>query len=252
MSIITIATDYGSFDGFTAAIKGVIKSLAPKAETIDVTDNLSTVLKGSLVLTRYCDLYPAGTVHLVIVDPTVGTARRALAGTDGKHFFVGPDNGVFSHVIAANPNLTWYEIEPALLPAREISNTFHGRDIFAPAAALVSIKTDLIRIGHPIDSPQVLDLPVPREKGGEIIGEVIDIDSFGNLIINILGESLEGKPKVMVGEKHIPMGKTFSDVEQGKPVAYIGGFGYLEIAVNLGRADTFFGAKVGSKVKVII
>jgi S-adenosyl-L-methionine hydrolase (adenosine-forming) len=250
MSIITIATDFGTSDGYTAALFGVMKSILPESEIISITDSLTSIRKTSLVITRYCFLYPQGTVHLVIVDPTVGTVRRPLVGTNGKYFFVGPDNGIFTQIILANPEMTWFEIDRSKLPAGEISNTFHGRDIFASAAALLSSGIAPDELGRRVNDPMKLDIPVPVQRENAIQGEIIDVDSFGNLIINIPGNMLKISSRIMMGDLTIPLGKTFADVEPGKPIAYIGSLGFLEIAVNMDRADKFPNIGVGSKVMV--
>ena len=250
MGLITIATDYGSADGYTAVVKGVIKSIAPETEIIDVTDSLASVLKASIALYRYFPHFPTGTVHLVVIDPTVGTKRRALAGTDGRSFFVGPDNGVFSMVIRNSTRTSWYKIQSEMLPAMGASATFHGRDIFGPAAAMISTGQQLENLGAELNDPYALNIPEPTKGGNHIIGEIIDIDTFGNLIINIPGSILSNGAKVMLEGTAIPSGTTFADVSPGMAVAYIGSIGFLEIAVNRGRADERFHAGVGSEVMV--
>lgn len=251
MSIITISTDYKTADGYSAVIKGVIKSLAPEVELIDVTNDLSTILKTSLVLSRYYLFYPPGTVHLVIIDPTVGSSRRVLAGSDGKQFFVGSDNGIFTQVIQSNPRSQWYSIDISRLPHKEkMSSTFHGRDIFAPAAALLSLGTDPDELGTLIADPVLVEIPEPSIKQNIISGEIIDIDTFGNLIINISGKILKEIATVSIKRENMPLKKTFSDVAARFPVAYIGSLGFLEIAINQGNAAEYFNAVIGDKVEV--
>ncbi len=252
MALITLATDYGDRDGYSAALIGVIKTIAPSAEVIEASNNLTTIAKTSLALWRYYAQYPKGTIHLVVVDPTVGTSRRALIGIGGGYYFVGPDNGIFSRVIEDNPQMNWYEIDQVRLPKRTISQTFHGRDIFAPAAALLARGDPPESFASKITNPIVMVVPQPVFTAGRISGEIIDIDSFGNLIINIRGENLSEKPKVAIKGHRIRFGKTFADVKPGNPVAYIGSLGLLEIAVNGKRADKYYGAKVGNKVTVSI
>jgi S-adenosylmethionine hydrolase len=251
MGIITIATDYGSIDGYTASVKGVIKALAPESEIIDVTDDLPSILKASLVLFRYYSLYPAGTVHLMIIDPTVGTRRRALAGTDGKYHYVGPDNGIFARVIEKEVNCRWYAIDASLLPTQTISSTFHGRDIFAPSAALLATGSLPEELGQRITDPRIIGIPKAHMKGNIIRGEIIDIDRFGNLITNVSDDILVGEPTVLLKkEEIIPFRKTFADVTPKSSVAYIGSLGYLEIAVNMGRADRLYRVDIGSIVEI--
>ncbi len=251
MGIITIATDFGPIDGYTATMKGVIKTIAPESEIIDVTDDLTGILKASLVLMRYYSYYPAGTVHLVIVDPTVGSVRKALIGRADDHYFVGPDNGVFSRVIAEKPASKWWSIDISSLPYQAMSSTFHGRDIFAPAAALLSVNRDPDALGKGIKRPLTLEIPRPVDRHNVVEGEIIDIDNFGNLITNINSDMLQQRTMITLADREpIPFVKTFSEVPPQSPLAYIGSIGYLEIAINLGRADSHFDIGIGGKVVV--
>jgi S-adenosyl-L-methionine hydrolase (adenosine-forming) len=251
MAIITLATDYGDLDGYNAAMIGVIKSLSPAAEIVEITNKLNTIVKTSLVLWRYYASFPPGTIHLVIVDPTVGSSRRALVGIDGPYYFVGPDNGIFSRIIENSSASGWFEIDSARIPQMEVSHTFHGRDIFAPAAAFLSMGKPPDTFSDKITDPVKIDIPKPLAVARRITGEIIDIDSFGNLIINITKEYLE-KPLVTLNSQDIPFGKTFTDVKPRHPIAYIGSIGLLEIAINGGRADKYYGVKIGNKVVVKI
>ncbi len=251
MGIITIATDFGSADAYTATMKGVIKTIAPEAEIIDVTDDLIGIPKASLVLMRYYSYYPAGTVHLVIVDPTVGSERKALIGQVENQYFVGPDNGVFSRVIAEKPHSKWWSVDISSLPYRAMSTTFHGRDIFAPAAALLSINRHPDALGDRSKRPLTLEIPRPVDRHNVIEGEIIDIDNFGNLITNISSDMLQQRTMITLADREpIPFVKTFSEVPPQRPLAYIGSLEYLEIAINLGRADSHFDIGIGGKVVV--
>lgn len=252
MALITLSTDFGRRDGYNGAVIGAIKSLAPRTEVIEVSDELSSISKGSLALWRYYSFFPLGTVHMIVVDPTVGTERRPLAGTDGRYMFVGPDNGIFTRIMEHTPSSTWYEINPSRLPAHQGSDTFHARDIFAPAAALLSMGKAPDILGQKISEPVTIDIPIPAIKGNLTKGEIIDIDSFGNLIINIPGESVGKDAKVTLKTKSIPLRRTFADVRTGRPVAYVGSLGLLEIAVNGRSAEEFFKVGVGEKVTVRI
>jgi S-adenosyl-L-methionine hydrolase (adenosine-forming) len=251
MAIITLATDFGDLDGYNAAMIGIIKSISSSAEIVEVTNKLSTIVKTSLVLWRYHKSFPAGAIHLVVVDPTVGSSRRALVGVSDSYYFVGPDNGIFSRVIESAPDSNWLEIDPTRIPKKEQSHTFHGRDIFAPAAALLSLGKPPESFCDKISDPVKIDIPKPVTVANRISGEIIDIDSFGNLIINININVMEN-PKVTLNSQDIPFGNTFSDVSSGHPVAYVGSLGLLEIAINGGRADKYYGTKIGNKVMVSI
>jgi S-adenosyl-L-methionine hydrolase (adenosine-forming) len=251
MALITLATDFGDLDGYNAAMIGIMKSISPSAEIIEVTNKLSTIVKTSLVIWRYHGSFPSGTIHLVVLDPTVGSSRRALVGVSGSYFFVGPDNGIFSRIIESAPSAKWFEIDPAMIPLKEHSHTFHGRDIFAPAAAMLSLGKAPETFCELISDPVTIDIPKPVTAGNRISGEIIDIDSFGNLIFNI-GINDTESPKVTLNSQDIPFGKTFNDVDLGHPVAYVGSLGLLEIAINGGRADKYYGTKLGNKVTVTI
>jgi S-adenosylmethionine hydrolase len=253
MSIITIATDFGTADGFSAAMIGVMKSIAPQAELVEVTHNLKGIVKANLVIERYFSFYPKGAVHMVVVDPTVGSDRKALIGYSGDYFFVGPDNGIFSKAASRSKQMDWWAIDVSCLPSGQISSTFHGRDIFAPAAALLSAGKSPNELGKKVDVVETIDLPRPTVEAKMISGEVIDIDNFGNLVTNIeAGMFTIGMLINLEADEGIPIVNTYSDVPRGKPLGYAGSAGYLEIGVNMGRADSFFKADIGRKVMLIL
>lgn len=246
-----MATDFGTADGYVAAMKGVIKSIVPDVDLIYVTHDLDSIMKSSLVLKRYYSFYPAGTIHMVVVDPTVGSDRLALIGYDGKYYYIGPDNGLFSRIITDNPDSLWWAIDPANIRQGKISSTFHGRDIFAPAAAMMATGNSPDDLGDRMKSPIILQLPLPRTITDGIDGEIIDIDKFGNLITNI-SRNMIGKDAIILLRECEPLKpvNTYSDVAVGKPLAYIGSLGYLEIGINRGRAENYFAASIGDKVRV--
>ena len=253
MSIITIATDFGTADGFTAAMIGVIKSIAPDAELVEVTHNLKGIVKTNLVIERYYSYYPNGAIHLVVIDPTVGSNRKALIGYSGDYFFVGPDNGIFSKAASRSGYIDWWAIDVSCLPSGQISSTFHGRDIFAPAAALLASGKSPNELGKKIKAVETIDLAQPVVKPKMIEGEVIDIDNFGNLVTNIESSMFTtGMLLNLEADEGIPIVNTYSDVPPGKPLGYAGSAGYLEIGSNLGRADSFFKANIGRKVMLIL
>jgi S-adenosylmethionine hydrolase len=189
----------------------------------------------------------------VVVDPTVGSDRKPLIGYSGDYFFVGPDNGIFSKAASRSGNMDWWAIDVSCLPSGQISSTFHGRDIFAPAAALLATGKSPSDLGKKIETVVIVDLPRPEVKAKMIAGEVIDIDNFGNLVTNIESSMFTtGMFLNLEADEGIPIVKTYSDVQQGKPLGYAGSAGYLEIGINMGRADTFFGADIGRKVMLIL
>ncbi len=253
MSLITIATDFGTADGFSAAMMGVMKSIAPKAEMVEVTHNLKGIVKTNLVIERYYLYYPEGTIHLVVVDPTVGSDRKPLIGYNGDYYFVGPDNGIFSKAASRSGHVDWWAIDESCLPSGKISPTFHGRDIFAPAAALLAVGKSPNELGQKVEAVETIDLPQPVVKPKMIEGEVIDIDNFGNLVTNIESKMFTtGMFLNLATDEGILIVNTYSDVPQGKPLGYAGSAGYLEIGVNRGRADAYFKAEPGTKVMVML
>ncbi|UCC80495.1 MAG: SAM-dependent chlorinase/fluorinase [Candidatus Zixiibacteriota bacterium] len=253
MSIITIATDFGTADGFAAAMIGVIKSIVPQTEVVEVTHSLKGIVKTNLVIERYYSYYPRNTIHLVVVDPTVGSDRKALIGYTGDYFFVGPDNGIFGKAAARSRQCDWWAIDTSCLPSGPVSSTFHGRDIFAPAAALLATGKTPNELGVKLESVEIIDLPRPVVKPKMIEGEVIDIDNFGNLVTNIeSGMFTTGMFVRFENGEKIPVVSTYSDVARGNPLGYTGSAGYLEIGVNMGRADLLFNADLGTKVMVML
>ncbi|HSB53361.1 MAG TPA: SAM-dependent chlorinase/fluorinase [Gemmatimonadales bacterium] len=248
MPIITLLTDYGTSDSYVAEVKGVLLTRAPGATLIDITHEISPgdVAAAGYILARAWSTFPAGTVHLAVVDPGVGTARAALALRTRKHAFVGPDNGVFGGVIRGA------EVQAVQLstPAGA-SATFHGRDVFAPAAASLAMGEDLDRLGPRFSAiPRRLSGAAPHYEGKTVIGEVIHVDRYGNLVTNLTGEYVPAYA-VLEAESLVigPLRSTFGDVEKGALLAYIGSGGTVEIAVRDGSASRRLGLGVGGRVK---
>jgi len=253
-SVITLTTDFGTKDGFVGQMKGVVLKINPQAILIDVTHDIApfSVLEGALVLRGVSRYFAGDTIHLGVVDPGVGSARRDTVVRAGNQFFVGPDNGLFSLVISSFE--TW--------EAREIRNTeycldnphptFHGRDVFAPVAAHLSAGKDLETVGPVVNDPVMLSIPSPRISGGTVEGEVIYIDRFGNLSTNIdAGMLNRAVSTVHVGNTTINgLSRFFSEVADGGALALINSFGFLEIAVNRGDASQELGIRCGVSVTV--
>jgi S-adenosylmethionine hydrolase len=253
MRIVTLATDFGTSDGFAAAMIGVMKSITPDFELVEVSHGLKGIVKTSLVIERYFMCYPHGTIHVVVVDPTVGSERKALIGFNGDYFFVGPDNGIFSRAASLSGRFNWWEIDVSRMPSRHISSTFHGRDIFAPAAAMLAGGCLPGELGERVDSIATIDLPRPVVQSKSIEGEIIDIDNFGNLITNIKADMFTAGMVVRLwNNANMPILSAFSDVPRGQPLGYAGSAGYLEIGINMERADVRFQATIGGKVLVIL
>lgn len=229
--VVTLLTDFGTADGYVAEMKGVILSAAPAVTIVDVTHDIPAqdVDAARLTLARYWRRFPAGTVHLAVVDPGVGTSRAALAIAADGHAFVGPDNGILTPAL-----LSGHAEAVSLAVPASASPTFHGRDVFAPAAAALARGEPVHSLGPPAASPIVRRTPEPRRlDNGLIAGEVIAIDRFGNAITNLVG--LRGGT-VEVGGLTLPMARTYGDVASGSLAALCGSNGLIELAVRDGSA----------------
>jgi S-adenosyl-L-methionine hydrolase (adenosine-forming) len=248
MAIITLLTDYGTIDSYVGEMKGVLLSLAPGASLIDLTHEIAPgdVAAASYVLGRAWNHFPPGTVHLAVVDPGVGTQRSALAFRTREHFFVGPDSGLFTSLLRAS------EIEAVSLPTpATASATFHGRDLFAPAAAALARGEPLTSLGERFAGiPRRMSGAAPRYEGKVVIGEVIYVDRFGNLVTNLTPEFVP--PYAVLEAESLaigPLKSTFGDVATGSLVAYVGSGGQVEIAVRDGSAARRLGLGVGGRVR---
>jgi S-adenosylmethionine hydrolase len=244
--LITLLTDFGQSDSYVAEVKGVILSAAPAATLIDISHDvpLGSVVAGQYLLARTWHRYPPGTVHLAVVDPGVGTARRALAAGAEGHYFVAPDNGLLTPVLDAATVVQ-------LSVPEEASATFHGRDVFAPAAARLVQGEALGAMGPAVSDPISSPLPTPREEQGRMVGEVVYVDRFGTLITNIPAAAIEGGGLVTIGgEFTAPVGRTFRDVELGALVAFGGSGGTVEIAARERSAAQALGVGVGAEVRL--
>jgi S-adenosylmethionine hydrolase len=229
--IITLLTDFGTADGYVGEMKGVILTAVPDALLIDISHALAPqdVDAARLTLARVWRRFPRGTIHLVVIDPGVGTERAAMAVESDGRLLVGPDNGVLSPALL-HPGARCV----ALAVPPDASPTFHGRDVFAPAAAALARGRAVDSLGTPFAGPIVRRTPEPRRiESGHIAGEVILIDRFGNVITNLVGRR---DMIVEVNGREIPLARTYSDVESGLPLALVGSNGLIEIAVRDGNA----------------
>ncbi len=231
MPLVTLLTDFGTADGYVAEMKGVLLSSVPEAQVIDLSHDIPPhdIDAARLAVARYWRRFPAGTIHLVVVDPGVGSERKAIAVHSDGRFLVGPDNGVLS------PALLLPDARAVSLPVpNDAAPTFHGRDVFAPAAAALGRKTSLDSLGSPATDPIIRRTPEPvREADGWLRGEVIVIDRFGNAVTNLVGAHVGA---IRIGSREIPLCRTYADVSAGKPHALIGSSGLIEIAVRDGSA----------------
>ncbi len=270
-SIVTLTTDFGLSDGYVGVMKGVLLTVRPQAQLVDITHDIEpgNVRQAAFVLGTSYRYFPKDTVHVVVVDPGVGTERNALCLEGLGQYFVGPDNGVFSFILAdasdesgvqpdesgegPSPRVLSRDFEAVRLTneqfwLREVSNTFHGRDIFAPVAARLP-ETALMDLGEPVDSILAYPRPMARIDGqGRMAGEVLHVDRFGNLITSIRREQLEGEIVKGTIEGHPFSGLVRGYGDGDNLFALIGSSGYVEVAVRDGSAAARTGARVGSEV----
>lgn len=258
-NVITLTTDFGLQDYYVSAMKAVILGIAPEVRVVDISHDIPSqdIMAGSWILRNSALLFPSGTVHTIVVDPGVGTDRKAIALQIEDHYFVGPDNGIFSLLTEE------YDYKAVSLTNKkywrdETSKTFHGRDIFAPVAAHLSQGVALEELGEPLDELVTYRWTVPIADKDGLQGMVIHIDKFGNLVTN-LSESLiedviDGKNvKIYVGntilDEIVP---TFGSVPDGEPAAFIGSSGMLEVGINKGNAEQMLGVQKGAQISLIL
>jgi S-adenosylmethionine hydrolase len=257
--IITLTTDYGTSDNFTAVMKGVILSINPEVNIVDVTHSVlpHDILDGALAIGQSYKYFPPKTVHLVVVDPGVGTERRPILVAGDQHYFVAPDNGVLSSVYDQSESLHVWNIISEHYFRQPVSKTFHGRDIFAPVAAWLTKSWQTASFGEPITDFIRFGIPKAKVNGNKIQGTVLRADHFGNLITNITAEDVpdlaagSDKFKISVGNGQITkVVETFAQGAAGEAVGLIGSSGYLELSVNKGNASRTLGAGRGAEVTV--
>lgn len=255
--IVTLTSDFGLRDPFVGIMKGVILGICPEARLVDLTHEVTAydVGEAALALESAVGFFPGGTVHLAVVDPGVGSARRAMALRRGGHYFVGPDNGLFTFATAGDEwSAVSLEAEAFRLPA--VSHTFHGRDIFAPAAAHLAAGIPLERLGPPLSDPVRLPRAECRRIGDELIGEVIGGDRFGNLVTSVTADAIErlgaaGRLRVAVAGRPLGLLKgSYAEGQTGVPAGIIASNGRLEIFANEGNARALLGAERGTPVRV--
>lgn len=241
--VITLLTDFGTADGYVGELKGVLAANAPGATLVDIAHDVAPqdVEAARLALARYWQRFPIGTVHLVVVDPGVGSSRLALAVESEGRFLVGPDNGALS------PALLHAGARCVVLPVPHgAAPTFHGRDVFAPVAAELACGRALDSLGEPWTSPVVLRTPeAVRRDDGAVAGVVISIDRFGNAVTNLVawrGGTIE------VAGRRLALSGTYADVAPGTPLALVGSSGLVEIAVRDGSATQMLGIRRGTEV----
>lgn len=258
--IITLTSDFGLQDHYVSAMKAVILGITPDVRLVDISHDIppQDIMAGAWVVRNAAFLFPPGTVHLVVVDPGVGTSRHPVALKIKDQYFVGPDNGIFSLLFKD------FEYEACKLNnseywrTGEVSKTFHGRDIFAPVAAHLSSGIPLNEIGDPINELETYHWAVPIADKDGLQGWVLHIDRFGNLITNISKELIDDHikkkdMKIYVGNTMLnKVVSTFGDVEEGEPAAFIGSSGMLEIGINKGNAARMLSVDKGAQISIVL
>lgn len=242
-AVITLLTDFGTADGYVAEMKGVLLSLAPGVQVVDLTHDIppGDIRGGAYAIGRAWRTFPPGTVHVAVVDPGTGTDRRALAVETGTQWFVAPDNGLLSLVLERRP------FRAFALPVRAgAAPTFHGRDVFAPAAAALARGAGCE--GASVADPVRLPSARLQRRASAVLGEIVHVDRFGTLVSNIPADRIAAGAVVRVGAYELELRRTFGEVAPGDPVAFIGSGGTVEVAVRDGRADVVLGASRGTEV----
>lgn len=258
MGIITLITDFGLKDGNVGVMKGVILGIAPHVQLVDLSHIIQPqdILEAGLVLRRSVPYFTAGTIHVVVVDPGVGTQRRPMAARIGDQLFVGPDNGAVTMLVkygkARNWQMEYYHLDRQETWLDPVSHVFHGRDIFAPVAAHLANGVSLLDLGAPISDPVFLSLPQPMPTATGWVGEVIHIDHFGNISTNIEQQHLSNREvRVHIGGFVLDgLVRTFGERKPGDLVALFGSTGNLIVSEVNGNAASRLKIRVGSAVTV--
>jgi S-adenosyl-L-methionine hydrolase (adenosine-forming) len=243
--IITLTTDYGTNDHLVGTLKGVILKINPDVTIVDITHHVTPydLLDGAFAIGAAYSFFPARTIHIVVVDPGVGTDRRPLLVTSENQYFVAPDNGVLSLIYERDPNVVVRHANVEHYYLQPVSKTFHGRDVFAPIAAWLAKSGQTASMGDVIDDYKKFAMPRPKAIDGTLKGVVLRVDAFGNLITNFRAEDLSedarqaGKVQFQVGTHSVSrLVETFALGTAGEPIAYVGSSGYVEIGLNKGNA----------------
>ncbi len=257
LPIITLTTDFGTGSPYVAELKGVMLSIAPQSIIVDVTHTIPprNIFEGALVLRQVAPAFPAASIHVAVVDPGVGSDRRILLATVNGSHFIAPDNGLLTLLLDDQSTLELRIIDKPKFWRQAVSPTFHGRDIMAPVAAHLARGQMPESLASPLNqAPVVLDIPKAQIGSRTIEGEVMTVDSFGNLLTNIHESLLEGQAvipfRVVVSGSELPMVGTYADGSPGDVVSLIGSRGWLEIAVVEGNAARTLHAQRGWPVRV--
>ena len=259
--IITLTTDFGTNDTYVGIMKGVILGINPDVQVVDLTHAIppQDIHDAALSIHSAHRYFPEGTIHTIVVDPGVGSDRRAVVCQIGGTFLVCPDNGILTYLLHEIENADGQSISAVAIQNKayylpEVSNTFHGRDIFAPVAAHLSLGVPPEDIGPPVEDLVQLPIPIPQVSGNTIIGQIVKIDRFGNAITNISESVLAGigsTYEIRVGSTRLMrLNRAYAESGIGNPLAIIGSLGVLEIAINGGSAEVRLGLKWGDVVEI--
>lgn len=256
-SIITLTTDFGHADHYVGVMKGVIASIHPDARTVDICHGVRPycVAEGAFRIAQSYPFFPPGTVHVVVVDPGVGSSRRPVAVFGGGHYFVAPDNGVLSQVLERETAAVVREIDVERYARQPVSRTFHGRDIFAPAGAWLSKGTVFADIGELVAAPVTLPRSIPVPLGpGHWQGRILNVDRFGNLVTSFSRQRLGGRTggfRLVAGKleaRHLV--ESYAESFGEAPVLIEGSSGYLEVSINQHSAAARAGVRIGDPAEL--
>ncbi len=261
MSIITITTDFGIKNEFVAVMKGVILGISPAVHIVDVTHAVApqNILEGAFALWRAASFFSDQTIHLFVVDPGVGTSRRAIAARIGSQYFVGPDNGLLTPIIEsaeqAGSEMEFIHLQNSKYFLPVVSRTFHGRDIFSPVAAHIANGVALAELGMPISDPVRLALPTPIKTESGWTAHITVVDVFGNLTLDLPSSALQNRPAVLFRLHQAEISGVVDSYGQRSPgdlVAVVDSEGFIEIAEVNGNAAKRLNVNVGDMVEVIL
>jgi S-adenosylmethionine hydrolase len=259
-SIITLLTDFGLKDPYVASMKGVILKINPRCTLVDITHQVNPhdVEEGAIILTNAYSTFPEGTIHLAVVDPGVGGPRKPILLVTKNYFFVGPDNGLFTFALQREKVKQVVALTSANFFLPQVSTTFHGRDIFAPVAARLSLGIRPKAFGKEINSWMELPFRKPRMKEAKLFGEIIHVDTFGNLVSNIDRQRLSQFSKdrsfvIHIGRSTIRgIKKGYWEGKKNEPIALFGGGGFLEISIREGNAHQLLKVRRGDPIRIEI
>ncbi len=260
--IVTFTTDFGSSDAWVGVMKGVVLNINPQATVVDICNAVQSfdILDGAMTIAQAYPYYPAGTVHVIVVDPGVGTSRRPIIADTGRHTFVAPDNGVLSFIYDREERVCVRHITAEHYFLQPVSNTFHGRDVFASIAGWISKGVELSKLGDEITDYIRFAMPTPKATDNILKGLVLKVDKFGNLITNItaadIAPVLQPNPpafKLSIGKAEITrIATAYAQGSSGELFAIIGSTGYLEISANRAPAARLVGADKGAEVTLTL